>query len=375
LARWRYAADGGDDHDPTPVIAARSAPTRELDPTRAPATALTVAAALAVFVAGVAGLRPDILVVDVRAFWAEPWRLVGTTIVHSNVIHLAFNLYWLVRIGMPLEARLGTLRMVGWMLVVGAGSTTAEYALAGIGVGLSGIGYGLVAFGWVLRDDPRFGGFVDRRTAVLFGWWFLLCVALTVLDLYPIANVAHGVGAGLGATTAWIAQRQRARRRGIGALCTVVLLCLCAAGATAWRPWVNFSQKRGQDSAHLGWKLLEAQEDTAAEPFLREAVRVAPHRADHWFNLAICLHRQKRNDEALEAYRTSWQLEPDARRLDILRDMLVQQGFKAMAEGDTERGVALCQEAQRLCAHDARFEWCHPDARADVDPDDGEERE
>ena len=347
---------------------ARSVERRFFDPARAPVVAVLVVAALAVFVASLAGKRTDVLVLDVRAFMGEPWRIFTTTLVHIDVLHLAFNLLWLVRQGAPIERQLGSIRFALFAVAIGGGASLAEYALIGLGVGLSGVGYGLFAFAWVLKDDPHLAGLVDRRTATLFVVWFFFCIATTVLEVLPVANVAHGAGAALGALAASAYQRRDLARRVAASSMGLLLLGASWLGSTTFRPRVNFSAGRGQDAAHLGWKLLDARDDAGAEPFLRESVRVAPHRSDYWFNLAIDLGRLEKDEESLAAYRRARELAPDEpKRTEALAGALLAAGMKALDTGDRVRAVVHCREGASLGASREAFAACLTMAAAPVE--------
>lgn len=335
------------------------------DPASAPAVAILTVAAIAVFVADLAGKDTSVLVLDVRAFMGEPWRIVTTMLPHANALHLGFNLMWLVLLGSRIEQRVGTIPFFLCALLVDAGSGVAEYALAGSGVGLSGIGYGLVGFGWIARHDPRFAGLVDRRTALLFVGWFFLCIGATLTHVLPVANVAHAVGGLLGGILGFMVTRRSAAKRVAAGLALLAVLGAAWLGATTFRPRVNFSAGRGGDAAHLGWKYLDAHDDAAAEPFLREAVRMRPDDSSNWFNLAIGLSRLDNEDGSIDAFRHALALAPgDAKRADGLASALIGAGTRAVQAGDFERAQTLCEEGARLDEQDAAFQACLRMARA-----------
>lgn len=345
---------------------ARAAPQSRfsLDPASAPAVSIFTVAAIAVFVADLAKKDTSPLVLDVRAFMGEPWRIATTALPHANILHLAFNLLWLVRLGVPIEKRVGTLRFLLFALVVDAGASVAEYALAGSAVGLSGVGYGLVAFGWVARHDPRFAGIVDRRTAGGFVTWFFFCIVLTLADAMPVANVAHGVGALLGALLAVIATRRALALRIGAAAVGVALLGASWLGATTYRPLVNITKRRDADSAYLGWKLLDAEENAAALPFLQEAVRMKPTDGGNWHNLGIALRRLDRVDESIEAYRRAYAVEGTDERRDVAARALLGAAAQALEKHDHERMTRVCTVGLDLKPGDAELSACLQTARS-----------
>src|SRR5688572_7324516 len=99
----------------------------------------------------------------------QPWRLLTTTLLHGDIIHLVFNVYWLWTFGTAIEGRFGTARTLALYAFLGAGSSAAECALFDGGIGLSGIGYGLFGFLFVLaKRDPRLADAIDAGTVRLF---------------------------------------------------------------------------------------------------------------------------------------------------------------------------------------------------------------
>jgi membrane associated rhomboid family serine protease len=142
----------------------------------------------------------------------ELWRPVTTTLLHGNVLHMAFNVYAMTSIGAAVEARLGPLRMAGLTVLLAYASTMVEYAIGNYFtpvidqhamVGLSGIVFGL--FGFTLigrRSVPEFARICSLDTIVMFGGWFLLCLLLTATRLLAVANLAHASGCAFGAVYA-----------------------------------------------------------------------------------------------------------------------------------------------------------------------------
>src|SRR5207245_8019878 len=109
------------------------------------------------------------------------WRLLSSMLPHVNVMHLAFNIYWLWVFGTLFEETFGHLRTLIIILILALGSGAADYAVAAGGVGLSGVVYGLWGAALVLsRRDERFRRTVDAPPHMLFIAWFFLCIVLTV---------------------------------------------------------------------------------------------------------------------------------------------------------------------------------------------------
>jgi membrane associated rhomboid family serine protease len=147
---------------------------------RYPVTAAVGLAAVGVSVAWWAGFDVEPLLLDVRGWRGQPWRVLTSALPHVGLLHLVFNLYWLWVFGTRLEEALGSAATAALMGVLAVGSAAAQYAVSEPGVGLSGVGYGLFGLlGVAGRRDPRFAGVVDGRIVALFVGWAVACVALT----------------------------------------------------------------------------------------------------------------------------------------------------------------------------------------------------
>ena len=279
---------------------------------RYPVTVSLAAIALAVTGLWWSGGDIDWLVMNgqVWAKW-ELWRALTCTLPHVNIFHLAFNLYWLWLFGTLIERVYGHLRFAGIVFLLALGSSMAEFSLLYGGVGLSGVGYGLWGLLWVLEQrDARFAGTVDRQTTLTFVAWFFLCIALTVTDVMPVANVAHGVGAGLGALVGLASSSQGALKWKSRAGLAVTLL-LVAAGSTVLWPWINQSKYAEPEVERAGVEALQRGDNANAKRLLEISVRMngAPARA--WFNLGIAYQRLGLHADALAAYEHAARM-PDA---------------------------------------------------------------
>jgi membrane associated rhomboid family serine protease len=138
----------------------------------------------------------------------ELWRPFTTTLLHANLLHAAFNTAWLWVFGQTLEPRFGSLRFLGLCVLLAYGSMLPQFLVtnyhvpvdAQVGcVGFSGVVYGLFGLLWVGRRwRPELAEVCDAQTVKLMLGWFVLCIALTHLDLMPVANIAHGAGLAFG---------------------------------------------------------------------------------------------------------------------------------------------------------------------------------
>ena len=144
----------------------------------------------------------------------EFWRLLTPAFVHTEPLHLIFNMLWLMTLGSMIEARLG-LGLLGLLvIVIGVLSNLAQYyQMSPYFNGFSGVNYGLFGYIWVrgLRD-PRSGLALSMQTTAMMVIWFFLCLAGVIPG---VANMAHAAGLGLGLVWGFL-DSIRGRRRTSG---------------------------------------------------------------------------------------------------------------------------------------------------------------
>ena len=266
---------------------------------------------------------------------------------HVNFFHLAFNLYWVWTFGTLVERVYGHLRCAGIFLLLAFGSSLAEFTVFSGGVGLSGVGYGLWGLLWVLeKRDPRFAEAVDYQTSRLFVIWFVLCIVLTIANVMPVANVAHGVGAGLGALLGLAASgRGTVRWKGIAGLLAVMILGL--AGSTVFWPWVNLSATAESEVEGAGLEALEQNHYSDGARLLEIATRMRHAPARSWYNLGVAYSRLGRFDDALAAYEHAAQM-PDAdsqmlQAAQNLKDIWTGKGESSQPPGSSTNAVPVAR--------------------------------
>jgi len=310
----------------------RSRPLHDPHPLDYQATILLVVAAGALSAKRLMGFDLEALVMDYRVWRAEPWRLFTSCLLHGSWFHLAFNLVWTLRFGALLEPILGTAWMVALYLFLGVGPIAAQWTVAGPAIGLSGVGYGL--FGLLLaldRWDPRYGGVMTRKTAELFGLWFVFCIVATIFDWMPVANTAHGAGVVLGLGIGWSIARQ-GRRRALGIVALVAASLLLALSATVLRPLVNRSEARAWELAHEAYLALEREENRLALDYLEASLAILPTAPGQWHNLGVALERLGRSEEAEAALRRERELEAEEKRNPPARRSLRDVMPRALVE-------------------------------------------
>jgi membrane associated rhomboid family serine protease len=284
-------------------------PSRRLQPVTASLAFAAIAASLWWW----SGRQIEALMMDGRAWLGEPWRLLTSVLPHLDVIHLIFNVYWLGIFGGRVEQEFGSIKTGLMYIVLGAGSSAAQYAFHEAGVGLSGIGYGLFGFLWFMyRKHGRFSDVIGPKIIQLFVVWFFFCIATTITSIWTVGNIAHAAGALIGLNLAWITSAERPARRQLGWAVLVVAFTLLFAAASIGRPYVNISDSVGDELAYLGYRALTNNNPERAVRFLKRAVWLEPEQADWWYNLGIAYQQSEMYDEAIKAYEMAHQRAPDS---------------------------------------------------------------
>lgn len=167
---------------------------------------------------------------------SKPWSLLTSSFLHADVLHLAFNCYWMWRLGQVLEQEVSHVSYATLILVTTLFSSLAEFAVMGqIGIGMSGMVYGVFGFMLVGRDrHPVFRRVINSNTITLFFVWLVLCFALTHSKIMPVANFAHLGGLAAGVLSGLAAG---GRRFGKGLFAVLAVLLLAAFIPLFWAPW------------------------------------------------------------------------------------------------------------------------------------------
>jgi GlpG protein len=147
-----------------------------------------------------------------RILQGEVWRAFSPAILHTEVLHILFNMIWVWVLCRPIEQKIGIFRLIFLTLIVAIGSNVAQYLMSGpFFLGYSGVVMGLAGFTWMRERIAPWEGYPLHRSTVLFlllfvGGMFLLQAASFGLEIFTnigfsprIANTAHIVGALIGA--------------------------------------------------------------------------------------------------------------------------------------------------------------------------------
>lgn len=108
----------------------------------------------------------------------EIWRLFTPCLLHGSLIHLLFNMLWLIVLGKQMEQKLTRFRYLLFILLVGVFSNTAQYLMSGPNfLGFSGILIGMLAFIWARQRHAAWEGYQMDRQTFIFMLLFILGMA------------------------------------------------------------------------------------------------------------------------------------------------------------------------------------------------------
>ncbi|HJO22067.1 MAG: rhomboid family intramembrane serine protease [Myxococcota bacterium] len=124
--------------------------------------------------------------------WTEPWRLLTPMFIHFNLLHLAFNMLWLYRLGNQIENLQGMRVLFGLVALTQIPGVLVQFEISGpLFGGMSGVVYGIFGFSWMqARYTSKGYALTDRDTMWIMGWFALCATGL----VGRIANAQHALG-------------------------------------------------------------------------------------------------------------------------------------------------------------------------------------
>lgn len=286
---------------------------------RSPVTAATIVGSFMLSIAFWAGKNVDWAMPDQALIWrGEVWRLLTSTLVHANILHLAFNLYWLAMFGTLIEGWIGSIKTLLLFVVLALASSAAEFLASGGGIGLSGVGYGCFGLLYAVGGTEKCPGFrLNPKVTQLFVGWFFLCMVMTLGRVMNVGNVAHGVGAVAGYALGRAILSTRTRTW----LAAVVAGTLALSLATLYTPWrYEWWWERGN-------RMADARDTARSVECWKRAIDVAG------------------DDEKV------------AELFLPLADRAARAGRLAEADALIERGVRVASHPENLRAWQAYFHW------------------
>lgn len=142
----------------------------------------------------------------------QVWRLVTPIFIHMGVLHILFNMLWLLDLGSMIEGRQGPLVLIALVFVTAVASNLAQYHFGGSPAfgGMSGVVYGLFGYVWLrANSDPASGLFLRPTTVTLMMVWFFACLVGIIPN---VANWTHAVGLMLGMAWGYLSALIAARK-------------------------------------------------------------------------------------------------------------------------------------------------------------------
>jgi len=148
-----------------------------------------------------------------RALFAEKiqegeiWRLITPIFLHGDLIHLLFNMMWLIFLGGQLEEKLPKSKFFLLIAILATISNTAQYIMTGpLFIGFSGVACGMIGFIHARQEKAPWEAYALTPSTYSFVFFFIwslaalsLCTFFTEATLgytIPIgfANTAHVTG-------------------------------------------------------------------------------------------------------------------------------------------------------------------------------------
>ncbi len=141
----------------------------------------------------------------------EIWRFFSPALLHIDMLHLFFNMIWVLLLSSQIEARIGAFRLLGFMLIAAFFSNTAQYLMTGPNfVGFSGIICAMATYIRARQFAAPWEAYQMSSSTFAFIMFFIgllafLSVGTFIFKLFynislpiQIANTAHLVGAVVG---------------------------------------------------------------------------------------------------------------------------------------------------------------------------------
>lgn len=136
------------------------------------------------------------------------WRPFSPILLHNDILHLFFNMVWLLVLGAQMEKKIGIGRFAFFILLTGIFSNTCQYFMSGSNfIGFSGVLCAMIAFVWFRQKNAPWEGYQLLPSTMAFITIFIFALAgiqtiSFLLQIYnkqpfapPIANTAHLSGA------------------------------------------------------------------------------------------------------------------------------------------------------------------------------------
>ena len=126
---------------------------------------------------------------------AQPWRFVTAVFLHGSILHIAFNMWFLMDVGPQVEELYGSARYLFIYVVTGIGGYVASSMVGHFSIGGSGALMGLVGVLLAVTTGRRSAGMQILRSRLIY---FIIYIAVIGFLLQGVDNWAHGGGLATG---------------------------------------------------------------------------------------------------------------------------------------------------------------------------------
>lgn len=216
----------------------------------------------------------------------EWWRILISGLHHGSLLHLILNALLIWSCGAILEPRFGRLRYAFFLTAALVISALPEIAVEATFIGLSGVGYALFGVLLILRRvDQQVAKFVSPQFVWMGFSWLFLCIPLTQLKVFAVANGAHLGGLLYGAFVGWqlFVVGQRRPWMAVLSLGIVHGLAVCLLSYAVTPIW---------NGAYFAWKATDTR-DFGNELDWQRATKLDPRQVWAWqHQIAIAVTEQ-----------------------------------------------------------------------------------
>jgi len=231
------------------------------------------------------------------------WGLVTTVFVHGDVVHILFDVLYLVQLGRAMELQMSPWAYIGFVIAAAAVSQGCEIAILGdAGIGASGVVYAMFGLMWIGRYRYRsWGDVANQQNMVVMLIWGVYCIFSTVAGFMLVANAAHFGGLLFGLAAGWLFLAPRRKLVWAAPMTGLVLL---TAVSLFWLPWSNAWL------FYRAGKRFDAKDYRGAIALYHRSLRLGGDRYDNWENIrrawlhiAVDAAQRSAEDEEAEALR------------------------------------------------------------------------
>jgi membrane associated rhomboid family serine protease/Flp pilus assembly protein TadD len=322
-------------------------------------------------------------------------RLLASTFIHLNALHLLMNMSALFWIGPRLEQRFGAARFAALYLISGVAGSAASIAWPTkdpvVSAGASGAICGLIGAGAVWGHYTRPEG-KPLRDALL-GWAGATLVFGAVIHA---DNAAHAGGLLAGALIGWALRRAPIPTRPGGVVAPILFMALIVLTFAQAARLRDCSQTAGMlvesgverahegdyagafeaveraialepDESHRralvamvvnhGVALARADRHDEAIAEYRRAIELEPEHAIAHYDLGLALARKDDHEAAIAAFERSLALRPDDAARHALVSAILQQSYDLSDKGKHDDAVALCRHGIAAAPNDERTQY------------------